>query len=386
MRASIGAALQEAALDPLLTGARAHAPADRAARPAQGRAPGARAASCWSGSAWLAGRRPQSGRLLGRDETAARPGAGARPPAAHPLPRRADHRASTSRAAPRSGRRSRRLARRGGGHGLPHHPVPGGGRRARRPGRDHRPRPHRRRGHPGRAEGGDRPAHGRGRAAASAAERERLAAVLERFGAGAGASPRAAAARLEGGEAQLADVVRALDCGGDRDRDTCSCTPPRSTTSSSPRPAARWRAPGGGARADGRDGARDGGARVSGGLRTQVGQLARRSVLRTLRQPAQIVPALVFPLFLLAVNSGGLTRRDQPARLPDRLLPHLRPRRALHAGGALLGDEHRHRPRPRHRDRLPQPARADPAARRGAAQRPARRRRRARPACRRRPT
>jgi ABC-2 type transport system permease protein len=41
-------------------------------------------------------------------------------------------------------------------------------------------------------------------------------------------------------------------------------------------------------------------------LRTQVGQLARRSVLRTLRQPAQIVPALIFPLFLLAVNSGGL--------------------------------------------------------------------------------
>ncbi len=45
---------------------------------------------------------------------------------------------------------------------------------------------------------------------------------------------------------------------------------------------------------------------MSGGLRTQVGQLAQRSVLRTLRQPAQIVPALVFPLFLLAVNSGGL--------------------------------------------------------------------------------
>jgi ABC-2 type transport system permease protein len=45
---------------------------------------------------------------------------------------------------------------------------------------------------------------------------------------------------------------------------------------------------------------------VSVRLRTQVGQLAHRSVLRTLRQPAQIVPALVFPLFLLAVNSGGL--------------------------------------------------------------------------------
>lgn len=45
---------------------------------------------------------------------------------------------------------------------------------------------------------------------------------------------------------------------------------------------------------------------MSGALRTQVSQLARRSVLRTLRQPAQIVPALVFPLFLLAVNASGL--------------------------------------------------------------------------------
>jgi ABC-2 type transport system permease protein len=48
-------------------------------------------------------------------------------------------------------------------------------------------------------------------------------------------------------------------------------------------------------------------------LLVQVGHLARRSVVRTLRQPAQIVPALVFPLFLLAVNSGGL---HQAIRLP----------------------------------------------------------------------
>ncbi|HEY2335178.1 MAG TPA: ATP-binding cassette domain-containing protein [Solirubrobacterales bacterium] len=46
------------------------------------------------------------------------------------------------------------------------------------------------------------------------AERGRLAAVLERFGSAAGSAPRAAAARLEGGEAQLADVVRALDSEG----------------------------------------------------------------------------------------------------------------------------------------------------------------------------
>jgi ABC-2 type transport system ATP-binding protein len=45
-------------------------------------------------------------------------------------------------------------------------------------------------------------------------ERERLAAVLERFGERAGSSPRGAAARLEGGESQLADVVRALDAEG----------------------------------------------------------------------------------------------------------------------------------------------------------------------------
>lgn len=45
---------------------------------------------------------------------------------------------------------------------------------------------------------------------------------------------------------------------------------------------------------------------MSGALRTQVGQLAHRSTLRTLRQPAQIVPALAFPLFLLAVNASGL--------------------------------------------------------------------------------
>jgi ABC-2 type transport system ATP-binding protein len=45
-------------------------------------------------------------------------------------------------------------------------------------------------------------------------DRGRLAAVLERFGPRAGTSPRGAAARLEGGEAQLADVVRALDAEG----------------------------------------------------------------------------------------------------------------------------------------------------------------------------
>jgi ABC-2 type transport system permease protein len=38
----------------------------------------------------------------------------------------------------------------------------------------------------------------------------------------------------------------------------------------------------------------------------QVATLARRSVLRTLRQPALVFFPLVFPVVLLAVNSGGL--------------------------------------------------------------------------------
>ena len=41
--------------------------------------------------------------------------------------------------------------------------------------------------------------------------------------------------------------------------------------------------------------------------------LARRSVVRTLRQPANVVFPLIFPLLLLAVNAGGL---DAATRLP----------------------------------------------------------------------
>ena len=44
----------------------------------------------------------------------------------------------------------------------------------------------------------------------------------------------------------------------------------------------------------------------------QVALLARRSVVRTVRQPANVVFPLVFPLLLLAVNAGGL---DSATRL-----------------------------------------------------------------------
>jgi ABC-2 type transport system permease protein len=48
-------------------------------------------------------------------------------------------------------------------------------------------------------------------------------------------------------------------------------------------------------------------------LALQVGMLARRSVVRTMRQPATIIPALLFPLLLLSINSSGL---DSATELP----------------------------------------------------------------------
>jgi ABC-2 type transport system permease protein len=50
-----------------------------------------------------------------------------------------------------------------------------------------------------------------------------------------------------------------------------------------------------------------------GAFGIQVGVLARRSVLRTLRQPAMVIPSLSFPLILLAINSGGL---NSATRIP----------------------------------------------------------------------
>jgi ABC-2 type transport system permease protein len=48
-------------------------------------------------------------------------------------------------------------------------------------------------------------------------------------------------------------------------------------------------------------------------LAAQVLHLARRSVIRTLRQPANWITPLVFPLALMAVNAGGL---DAATNLP----------------------------------------------------------------------
>ena len=45
-----------------------------------------------------------------------------------------------------------------------------------------------------------------------------------------------------------------------------------------------------------------------------AGLLVRRSVVRTMRQPANLVFSFVFPLILLAVNAGGL---DAATKIPN---------------------------------------------------------------------
>jgi ABC-2 type transport system permease protein len=47
-------------------------------------------------------------------------------------------------------------------------------------------------------------------------------------------------------------------------------------------------------------------AGVSSILATQVGALARRSMLKTLRQPFQMFPVVFFPVLLLTINASGL--------------------------------------------------------------------------------
>ena len=240
VRSVIGAALQEAALDPMLTG-RDHL---RLQSTLQGISR-ARAQAALAGAARP--RRPERGgrsqgrRLLRRDEAPARSGARARAPAADPLPRRADdgarhpepHRPLGRGRAPRPrGRRDR----------LPDHPVPRGGGRARRPGRDHRPRAHRRRGNADGAQGRDRAAE----RARDPRERSRSRAARRRARSLRRGARHGLRAKSPSGCARGSPGSRPSSA---RSTTPASLSPawrsrrPRSTMSSSPRPAGRWRAP-----------------------------------------------------------------------------------------------------------------------------------------------
>ena len=150
VRLRIGVALQEAALDPRQTGAellrlqgllyglsksRGQPPGRRARRADR---PRRRA-------------RPTDQHLLGRDAPAPRPRRRARPQPGHPVPRRADHRPRPGQPGPGVGGGAP-AQHRAGDDDLPHDAVPRGGRHAGRPGRHHRRRTDRRRGHADRAQ------------------------------------------------------------------------------------------------------------------------------------------------------------------------------------------------------------------------------------------
>jgi ABC-2 type transport system permease protein len=59
---------------------------------------------------------------------------------------------------------------------------------------------------------------------------------------------------------------------------------------------------------------------VSGTL-TQIGPLTRRSVMRTVRQPALVAQGMVFPLFLYAFNIGGLDLATKIGGFPTSSYP-----------------------------------------------------------------
>ena len=107
-------------------------------------------------------------------------------------------------------------------------------------------------------------------------------------------------------------------------------------------------------------------------LLAQVGEMARRSVTQTLRQPALIVPPILFPLCLLAVNVGGLDAATKLPGFPTDSYLNFAIAIPFMQGALFAAINAGHEPRARRRDRLPQPAGADADAARRAAARPPR--------------
>ena len=130
--------------------------------------------------------------------------------------------------------------------------------------------------------------------------------MLSRFGELLDAPDGAVAVRLERGADELAAVVRALDAENVGIEHFQLHSPSLDDVFlAKTGPQARGRGGGDDRRARG-------GARVRT-LLAQVGEMARRSITQTLRQPALLVPPILFPLCLLAVNVGGL---DAATKLP----------------------------------------------------------------------
>ena len=50
----------------------------------------------------------------------------------------------------------------------------------------------------------------------------------------------------------------------------------------------------------------------------QIAQMARRSILQTVRQPAMVIPPIVFPLLLVSINSSGLSAATRIPGFPAK--------------------------------------------------------------------
>ncbi len=240
VRRSIGVALQDAAIDPLMTGrelVRLQAVLHGISR-GRGRPPRRRAARAGGAHG---GRRPAGRHLLRRHAAPARPGPVAGPRADRAVPRRAHHRPRPDE--PPGAVGGGAPPQRRGHHGVPHHPVPRGGRRAGRAHRHHRRRPHRARGRARGPQGrGRRPHPGGGRARRRSVEAARE--VLGRFGDDARRQARRASpSGWPAAPPRCRGALRALDDAGRAPWSTWSSTPPASTTCSPTPPVAASRAP-----------------------------------------------------------------------------------------------------------------------------------------------
>ena len=193
-------------------------------------------------------------------------------------------------------------------------------------------------------------------------QRPQLARILEQFGEISQVSPKSLAVRLTGDEFGLADIVRALDAA-DLHVEHLQLHAPSldDVFLAQDRPHARGRR----LRA-----ARDHRhVTASSGFQPGSAQPHAHAAPARVRHPAASLPD----------DARGRQRRrpqavDAAQWLSHRLVPSVRRRRAVHSGRALRDDERGDGPCARHPERLPQSARADADARQRAPRRPPRRR------------
>ncbi len=171
------------------------------------------------------------------------------------------------------------------------------------------------------------------------ADRDAVAEVLSRFGSVVPAPPGAAAVRLESGE-NLAEVVRALDAAELRIADLQLHQPSLDDVFLAKT----------GRKLDVSSRRRAGGRGVNG-LALQTYEMARRSVLQTLRQPAMVIPPILFPLILMGINVSGLDAATQIPGFPTDSYLDFAIAFPFIQGVAVRVDQRGQRGRARRRDR-----------------------------------